>query len=132
MKAKTTAQLIKQLQPLFNRYIRLRDQHKPCIACGEYVDKKDAGHFHAVSGYAGLRFDEDNVHGECKKCNRFDHSHLIGYTENIKERIGESDYNALRQRAEDYKRNGKKWSREELRDLIELYKQKVKEYESDK
>ena len=66
-KPKTTGQLIKQLQPIFNKYIRLRDEKKPCISCGEYSDKKDAGHFWAVSGYSGLRFDEDNVHGECAR-----------------------------------------------------------------
>lgn len=128
-KAKTTGQLIKQLQPIFNKYIRLRDKDKPCISCGNYFDKKDAGHYYARSGYSGLRFDEDNVHGECAGCNRYDDSHLIGYGERIKIKIGATDYEDLQQRAADYKANGKKWSRGELRELIEYYKQKVKELE---
>ncbi len=126
-KAKTVQQLIKQLQPLFNKWIRLRDYGKPCISCGDYKDDMDAGHFFAKSGYSGLRFDEDNTHAECKRCNRFDESHLIGYSENLKERIGETDFKALKERAEDYKKNGKKWTRGELRELIEIYKNKIKD-----
>jgi len=130
-KAKTTGQLIKQLQPIFNKYIRLRDKDKPCISCGNYFDfdETDAGHFFAKSGYSGLRFDPDNTHKECRKCNRFDDSHLIMYAKNLHKKIGEVDTIALYARAEDYKANGKKWSRGELRDLIEYYKQKVKELE---
>jgi len=122
----TTNQLIKKLQPIFNKYIRLRDKNKPCISCGEYAEEMDAGHFWAKSGYSGLRFDEDNCHAECVKCNRFDESHLIGYAENLKAKIGEYDYKLLQERAAEYKRNGKKWSRMELRELIEYYKELVK------
>jgi len=133
MKAKTTGQLIKQLQPIFNKYIRLRDKDKACISCGEYVpfEKTDGGHYWAKSGYSGLRFDEDNTHKECRKCNRFDESHLIGYTKNLKQRIGLNDYDDLYERAQEYKRNGKKWSRGELRELIEIYKEKIKNIEND-
>ena len=127
----TTGKLLKKLQPIFNKYIRLRDIDKPCISCGKYVDfdNTDSGHFYAKSGYSGLRFDEDNAHKECRYCNRYDESHLIGYTENLKGRIGEEDYNALKQRAEDYKLNGVKWNRAELEELVEYYKNKLKEYE---
>ena len=132
-KKKTVQQLIKQLQPIFNKYIRLRDMGRPCISCGQYKDFKDmdAGHYWAKSGYNGLRFDEDNTHAECRKCNRFDESHLIGYTENLKQRIGETDYLALKQRAEAYKMNGVKWSRSELEELIKEYKLKLKRMEDD-
>jgi len=129
-KSKTTGQLIKQLQPIFNKFIRLRDKDEPCISCGEMAEEMDCGHYYAKSGYSGLRFDEENCHAECVKCNRFDESHLIGYTENIKIKIGEQRYQALKERALEYKRNGVRWSRPELRELIEYYKAKVKEYES--
>ena len=125
----TSSQLINKLQPIFNKFIRLRDEGKPCISCGEYKQLQ-AGHYYPVQGYAGLRFDEDNVHGECAYCNCYDEGHLIGYSENIKERIGETDYKLLKQRAEDYKRDGYKFGRAELRELIELYKSKIKDYEN--
>lgn len=126
-KSETVGTLTKKLQKVFNEYIRLRDKDKPCISCGNYFDTKDAGHFYATSGYSGLRFDEDNVHGECARCNRFDESHLIGYAENLKIKIGESDYLALKQRAEDYKRFGVKWSRDELKEKIIFYQKKILE-----
>ena len=125
-KTKTVGQLKKQLQPIFNEYIRLRDEGKPCISCGSY-NKLQAGHFYAVGGYDGLRFDEDNVHGECARCNCWDESHLIPYSDNLKIKIGETDFNALKERAADYKRLGYKFSRTELEDLITHYKQIVKE-----
>ncbi len=127
-KAKTVGQLTKQLQPIFNLYTRLRDKDKPCISCGEFIefDNTDGGHFFAKSGYAGLRFDEDNCHKECRYCNRYDESHLIKYVENLKVKIGETDYKALQERAADYKKNGYKFSRGELKEKIEYYKEQVK------
>jgi len=115
-----------KLQEIFNEYIRLRDEYKPCISCGQ---KKilQAGHFYPVSGYDGLRFDEDNVNGECAGCNCFDESHLIRYYDNLMSRIGEEKFEALKLRAADYKKNGYKWSRSELLEKIEYYKVKVKE-----
>ena len=127
----TVQKLIKKLQPIFNRYIRLRDLNEPCISCGRKVDwdETDAGHFWAKSGYNGLRFDEDNTHKECRRCNRFDESHLITYAENLEKKIGKERYIALKLKAQDYKRLGKKWTRQELRDLIDYYQEKLKEFE---
>jgi len=126
MKKKTLGKLKKDLQKVFNEYIRLRDNGKPCISCGEY-NTLQAGHYFAVSGYDGLRFDEDNVHGECARCNCWDESHLIRYGINLKNKIGTDDYNALMDRAAEYKRNGYRFSRMEIEEKIEYYKQKVKE-----
>ena len=125
----TTGKLLKKLQKVFNEYIRLRDSEKPCISCGNYFERKDAGHYFATSGYSGLRFDEDNVHGECAGCNRFNDSHLIGYGIKLKAKIGNADYKALLLKAEAYKRDGIKWNRNELEEQIEYYKQKIKDYQ---
>ena len=125
----TTGKLLKKLQVVFNAYIRERDKDKPCISCGNYFEKKDAGHYFATSGYSGLRFDEDNVHGECAGCNRFNDSHLIGYGLTLPFRIGEYDYKALLLKADEYKRDGIKWNRNELEEKIEYYKQKIKDYQ---
>jgi len=123
----TTGKLLKKLQVVFNAYIRERDKDKPCISCGKYFDKKDAGHYFATSGYSGLRFDEDNVHGECPGCNRFNDSHLIGYGINLQSKIGADDYKALLTKADDYKANGIKWNRAELEEKIKYYTEKVKQ-----
>ena len=128
-KKKSLPKLKSELQILFNSFIRKRDEGLPCISCGKYKSDIQAGHFYAVKGYDGLRYFEDNVHGECSGCNCFDESHLIGYGENIIERIGEERLAALKQRAADYKMNGYKWSRSELEEKIAYYKLKLKQWE---
>jgi len=82
----------------------------------------NAGHYFSIRGNDGLRFNEFNVNGECQKCNGFDHSHLIWYGINLKERIGEIRYNALIELARYLKKNPKKWTMDELDKLNEKYK----------
>ena len=136
-KKKKLQTLLKDFEKIFNRYIRLRDRGKPCISCGEY-NELQAGHFYAVSGYKALRFDEDNVHGECARCNCWNESHLIPYYDNLQIKIGE-DLKALKDRAREYKAgtlnnkyyfNGK-WQRLEIEEGIEIYKEKVRQIEND-
>ena len=55
----------------FAEYIRLRDQNKPCITCGNY-GQKDCGHF-ISRRYEAVRYDERNANGQCLKCNRFEY-----------------------------------------------------------
>ena len=127
MKKQTLPKLKAKCQLLFNEYIRLRDKDKVCISCGKFKPYLQAGHFYSVKMYDGLRFNEDNCHGECPGCNGFDACHLISYTENLKKRIGLARYETLNNKAKDYKMNGYKWSRSEILELIETYKQKIKE-----
>jgi len=121
------AKLKAKCQLVFNEYIRLRDKDMPCISCGQTKPYKQAGHFYSVKMYDGLRFNEDNCHGECPGCNGFDDMHLLKYQENLIERIGFVRYSALVDYAKNYKKYGFKWSRSEILYLIEHYKQKIKE-----
>ena len=123
-KVKSLPKLKAELQLIFNSYIRKRDEGQPCISCGQ-VKPLQAGHYFPTQGYDGLRFNEFNVNGECAGCNCFDESHLIGYGIRLNEKIGLDKYNALVERASDYKINGYKWSRTELIELIEVYKRKL-------
>jgi hypothetical protein len=127
-KTKSLPKLKKELQIIFNNFIRLRDEGQCCISCGEYKNILQAGHFYHVGGYDVLRFNELNTNGECVGCNCFNESHLIGYSENLLEKIGTEKYEALKDAAADYKRNGYKWSRSDLVEKIAYYKEKVKEF----
>ena len=129
-KSKSLPQLKAQCQEFCNEYIRLRDQGKPCISCSKAEKTLQAGHYYSVQGYDGLRYDEDNVNGECAGCNCFDESHLIGYGDNLPERIGKERFEALKIRAAEYKRNGYKFSRSEILEKIEYFKNKIKELKS--
>lgn len=126
-KTKSLPQLKKALQLLVNAYIRKRDVGLPCISCGEFKTDIQAGHFYAVKGYDGLRYELDNINGECSGCNCFNESHLIGYSENLLKKIGKKRFEALKEKAKDYKKNGYKWSRSELEGLIEEFKIKLSE-----
>jgi len=134
MKKLTLPKLKKKLQTIFNKYIRLRDSGGgffTCISCGitKSTDVMNAGHFYAVKGYDGLRFDEYNVHGECAACNCWDESHLIGYAINLKSKIGGEELESLHYRASEYKKGYHKWDRSDLEEKIEFYKRKIKELE---
>jgi len=128
-KTKTIPKLKKELQIVFNQFIRLRDKGQYCISCGEPKELQ-AGHYFAVGGYDGLRFNEDNVHGECAGCNCFNESHLIGYGDNLLEKIGLVRFTNLKLNAKEYRNsNSFKWSRSDLMEKISYYKAKVKEFE---
>lgn len=120
---KSAAQLIKIATRHFNEFIRKRDAGKSCINCGKFRTLQ-AGHFYATGHYSGLRFNENNVHGECLQCNYFNsQSHSTGYLVNLKTRIGEEAFKELEFSAASYRRTGKKWMRIELIEIIEKYKE---------
>jgi hypothetical protein len=120
---KSVANLLEIGKTHFNLFIRTRDKDKPCINCGRYKSDLQAGHFYSVGGYPGMRFDEDNVHGECLQCNFFHsetHSHY--YREHLKKRIGTERFEKLCIRAEWQKHGHHKWDRFTLIQIIEKYK----------
>jgi len=121
----TLPKLKAKLQKLFNEFIRLRDHNQPCISCG-FIKPLQAGHYYPVKGYDGLRFEEDNVHGECSGCNCFDEGHLIHYGKNLVHRIGDDRVKTLELKAQAYKMQGYKFTRGELEEKIKEYKEKIK------
>lgn len=67
---------INKLDKVFSEYIRLRDANRDgicqCITCKRYFcwNDGDAGHYVQRDRLA-TRYDEKNVHAQCKYCNRF-------------------------------------------------------------
>jgi hypothetical protein len=111
------------LQKIFNQYIRERDKYKGCISCRRiFTDKYDAGHFYPTSTHPGLRFDEDNVHGQCVQCNQHKHGNLILYAENLPVRIGVTEYEALIKR----RTQVQKLTLPEIKEKITHYKSLIK------
>lgn len=92
----THSDYLKALQIVFNTFIRKRDKDKGCISCGVALNGKyDAGHFLSVGAYPNLRFDENNVHGQCVHCNQHLHSNNAEYFIRLPERIGLDNFNDL-------------------------------------
>jgi hypothetical protein len=118
----TASDYKKLAQSVFNQYIRLRDKGQPCISCQKTPKKENAGHFWSSGGHSNVRFDEMNVHLQCEHCNSFLSGNLNEYRKHLKKRIGDDQFVLLEQRA--YLE--KKWSIEELKEIIATYKEKVR------
>ncbi len=119
-------QLKKLAEKHFNRFIRLRDQDKPCISCGKFTTLQ-AGHFYSGGHYSALKFDEDNCHGQCLRCNYFLSGNLIEYEKSLRQRIGDKRVEDLHIKAGIYKRTPFKWDRFFLEETIKKYREKCKD-----
>ena len=137
--------LTKVAQQVFNKYIRKRDEHLPCISCGHiggmsvdwdditgevtYTPNKSirqrqrhAGHFRPTGRNHQLRFNEDNAHSQCSICNNHLSGNLVPYREALIGKIGLDMVEALETDNET-----KKYTVEELQEIINTYKDKYKE-----
>lgn len=119
----TKNELMKLAQVVFNKFIRLRDKEENCISCDTPMKgrKGDASHYYATT-YTYLRFNEDNVHLSCVTCNQFKHGNLLEYTPRLINKIGEYRVQWLHHN----RHNKLELSNDDLRDLIKLYKEKIK------
>jgi hypothetical protein len=121
----TVQDYIKLAQQVFNKYIRLRDVGNVCISCQKKPLKENAGHFYNANNHWSVRFDERNVHLQCEHCNTFLSGNLIYYRENLLKKIGIEEFENLS--AESMKT--RKFTIEELKEIISTYKKKCKEIE---
>lgn len=119
--------LLKLTEAACNRYIRLRDEGKPCVSCGS--DKANqAGHYIAVNLSSFLRFDEFNINLQCPGCNLFKHGNPVAYRIELRKRIGEFELERLER--DFLEKKVHKWSRQSLMDIKEYYEQKIKTLET--
>ena len=119
---------LKIAQMVFNKFIRLRDQGKECISCGKIPKKANAGHYFSQGGHSAVRFDEDNVFLQCEHCNSYLSANLLNYQIGIQKRIGAERLLELHARAHDIK----KWSIDELQEIVKIYRNKIKEMKKNK
>ena len=120
----TVQDYVKIAQQVFNKYINLRDMGLPCISCGKNINGRvNASHFYNANNHWAVRFNEDNVHSSCITCNQYLSGNLIEYSERIVEKIGAERYDRLKIEA----KKTRKYTIEELKEIIETYKQKIKD-----
>lgn len=125
---KSLPKALKQTQDVFNRYIRLRDEYKPCISSDvSWRSDFDAGHLFSVKQFNELRFEEDNVHAQSIGENRFNEGNFEDYIIKVEKRIGKERLNILIKKADLSKQRTKKWSLHELKEIRNKYNQKIKE-----
>lgn len=108
-----------------HEFIRYRDKGRKCISCGKGWDGLfDAGHFLESGNNPHIRYDESNINGQCRKCNRFKGGNSAGYERSLRARIGDSEVDrllaskggTLKRTAEDYLEI-ENYYRERLREL---------------
>jgi hypothetical protein len=114
---------LKLAQMTFNKWIRHRDKGLNCISCDKPPKKANAGHYFSQGGHSNVRFHEDNVHLQCEHCNSYLSGNLLNYRIGIEKRIGGERLIALHEQAH----TTKKWTVQELNEIIETYKRKLKE-----
>lgn len=101
-----------------HRYIRKRDEYKPCISCSvQWNDTFQAGHFYKAELYSNLKFDKDNIHGQCVRCNNFLEGNESGYRVGLINRYGKEFVDALDKKAQSYKKESFKWDIEHLKKI---------------
>ena len=121
----TVQDYVKIAQQIVNKYIRIRDKDELCISCQKTPIKKNAGHFHNANNHWSVRFDERNIHLQCEHCNTYLSGNLLKYRENLIQKIGIKEFEDLEQKANETR----KFTIEELKEIIEEYKKKIKNIE---
>lgn len=125
IKTKSRSQLVKELDAIFSRYIRLRDADKngicTCITCWDKKPRKEMHntHFISRSNYK-YRRSVVNCFAWCYKCNVILHWNYISYTLVMVRKYGEG---IVREMQED--KELVKISTPEIREMIEKYKYEV-------
>lgn len=121
-KLKTTSDYLKEVQVIFNKWIRLRDAGDVCISCQKTAKKENAGHYRSVGSCPNLRFEPLNVHLQCEYCNTYQHGNLIPYRQNLIKKIGISSVEWLESHHEP-----KHYSKSDLMELKKKYRKLIKE-----
>jgi len=119
--------LLVNVKNLCHEYIKKRDIGLSCISCGvPYNTNFQAGHFYKSELYSNIRFNENNIHGQCEKCNLYKEGNESGYRAGLIQRYGIEYVNSIDLLASSYKKNNFHWDREQLEEIRKYYKQKLK------
>jgi hypothetical protein len=125
---KSLSDWIKDVQIVFNKFIRLRDMSLgyPCVSSSRPLNwnsnEVDAGHYRSRGSAPHLRFNEDNCHAQSKQDNRYGAGNAVEYRINLIDRIGIERVEAL-----ESNNIPRKYTIAELREIKAQYQAKIKE-----
>jgi len=112
---------------IFSEYIRRKNATSfgmcQCVSCGSWhaISECDAGHY-ISRNHMATRYDERNVHPQCRRCNRFQNGNMSGYSLYMLKHYGETillELNKLQHTV-------KKFQVEELQDMIKGWQKELK------
>ena len=127
-KAKTHAQLKKELDAVFSKYIRWyyadANGMVECYTCGQVkpVKEMQCGHFQSRR-HTSTRWHENNCRPQDARCNMFAQGEQYLFGQKLKAEIGEEAVEEVIQLAH----KSVKYSKADLEYLIDLYKEKLKD-----
>lgn len=122
VRLKSRGEWLRDAQIAYNAWIRARDDGKPCVSCGSFTGKKNAGHYRSVGSAPELRFEPMNCHLQCEKCNSYLSGNLINYRIELIKRIGLDNVEWLEGHHEP-----KKYAIPDLKAIKAEYKLKLRE-----
>ena len=122
----TLSDYLKLTQQVFNKWINLRDKGLPCISCDKPINGRvNASHYFNANNHWNVRFNEFNVHSSCITCNQYLSGNLIEYRSRLINKIGIEQLTLLELEAN----KTRKFTIEELKQIINTYKLKIKQHE---
>jgi len=128
VKKKTQKYWKTKIDKVFHEYIRRREADNDsgyckCISCNKpiHFTESDAGHFISRAKMA-TRYDEQNVHAQCRKCNRFEYGRQFEYSLKIGTELAEE---LLIKSRQIYKMSDAEWLEvfEKFRDKLKAIKE---------
>lgn len=134
MKTKKVADLKKEADKWFSKYVRYRDSERvgdeyiaECITCGtkKPIKQLQAGHF-VSRRVSTLRYDDLNVNAQCTGCNMFKQGEQYLYSVNLDKKYGEGTAKELMSR----RFETHKFTQDELLNIIAESKETIKWYEN--
>lgn len=115
---------LESTKTICHAYIRLRDRGKNCISCNKPWSKDfQAGHLFSGGGHSNVKFNEENINGQCPSCNSSSVFDVEKYIVEFEKRYSPEEFEVLRAQAYEEKR----WTVEELKSLGIYYRNKIKE-----
>lgn len=130
-KVKSLGKVVDEAATLLQRLVRMKaaddNGYCQCVTCGkvDHWKSMDGGHYISRT-YTQHKLLEENVHPQCKGCNRFGHRCHDDYSLYMTEMYGAEFVKELTET----KRTTKKYSRPELEVMIQDLKAQIKEQES--
>jgi len=122
-KKPTRSKLVKKLDVVFSQYIRLSNADKngycTCVTCSKKFHWKEiqAGHFMSRKHFS-IRWSEENVKPQCKRCNIFGQGEQYKYSLYLG--------NNLSQKLLEESRELRKFTNIELEEMISDYSDRLK------
>ena len=120
-RAKTQAQLKKDLDAIFSKYIRAK-YPKECYTCRKTEVTLQCGHF-VSRQYLMTRWDENNTRPQCVGCNIFGNGKPLDFEERLKDDLGEDLVEEMKKSRHQMMKVGIPWYKEQ----IEHYKKRLAE-----